>query len=148
MIEVYKLVSVGKDDKYYSYAGVPEELKVEYQLGVEAFPPVGKLFCFDTWDNAYKYNGTRHLWENKILLCQAHEVFRLEDVASPWLPSLSWTRYSNLMAKYCAEYWRIAKQSGCLTLPVDVMEPPKGTLVVDSLLPIRVVEEMPHENSA
>lgn len=63
---VYKVVHE-YNNKFYSLAACYN--KVEYKIGEWTTPPVGKLFCFRTIDDAVA------VYKNSIILeCEAYEV--------------------------------------------------------------------------
>ena len=119
----YKAVRV-KNDKFFSLIKGLGYLELEYKIGKETIPKVGKIFLFDTLENA-KDNIDYNKPGEKILKVKAKNVDNLYYCAFIDIKSIKmfWDNFEN-----------------GTPMPNLVDESLLGTLVADSVTPIEVVK--------
>ncbi len=88
-VVMYKVVLYDGDTRYsFSSYGY---LRVEYLLGIAVTAPVGKLFVFDTYKNAYEFMGQyRHEGsKNEIWRCEVTNPEKMAKIAAT-LGAIEW----------------------------------------------------------
>jgi hypothetical protein len=114
---VYKVVHQNFYMKYVS--AITSHNFLTYEFNKETFPVFGKIFVFDTIENAREFSG------KLIFEGIGTNPTRMKEVA-----------YFTYDAE---EFWKMKRNKKAPT--VQTKAPPIGTLFVDSFIPLRVVKE-------
>jgi hypothetical protein len=133
-MRVYKVVCIEKKDrgtvnfyvpgcKYTSVIG-NKDFYLTYEIGETTFPKIGKLFGFDSLENAKEYM-TRTCYGRAVFVGEAENVGKPKYLGNP---------------NFIESFWLNKKSKKRLT---DFVDAPKGTLSFTSFTPERIVYERP-----
>lgn len=131
----YKVVKYSLGILYSSWA---RSLTIQYEMQETSYPLCGKLFIFDTLQNAIDYCNDCVLYNIRILKCTIEgepiypkTVLDFTDGMSP---------HDNIIKKFWSEQWynKSMSETPKKNYPY-VSKAIKGTVLVDSITPIEIV---------
>jgi hypothetical protein len=120
-MKVYKVVCRKYTPNGHKFSSVLGNSKydMEYKLNVKSIPEIGRLFGFDTFENALRF--LKSGIGNMILEGEAENIGKVK-----WLARIH----------FVDNFWELKSKKKKLT---DVAFPPTGTISLDSFTPEKIV---------
>jgi hypothetical protein len=139
LVKEEKLVSVSevlKSGRIYPTVAVSRErnIFVEYEIGRTTVPIVGKLFVFETLEDAENFV----IKFSRNFALYSEETAILEGVAENPKKSKRLMFAGRFTYEFIEEFWKLKKNKKKLAM--TVADSPRGSMTCDSFTPQRIVD--------